>query len=89
MRFLSQCFAVVLIALAVSPVTAPFAACDLTAVISHEGTVHDESKDLKDLTGDIFAAAAQVPFEVSGCLVTSVRAGLAVVPHIAPPILRL
>jgi hypothetical protein len=48
MRAFSRFCAVFLIALAVSPVTAPFAACDLAAMVTEDGGTHCESKDLKD-----------------------------------------
>lgn len=48
MRAFSRFCAVLLIALAVSPVTAPFAACDLSTMVTEDGGTHCASKDLKE-----------------------------------------
>src|SRR4051812_22393334 len=50
MRILSRFFAVLLVVLAVSPVTAPFASCDPSALAGEDGHTTADSKILKETT---------------------------------------
>jgi hypothetical protein len=90
MRSFSRLCAVLLIALTVSPVTAPFAACDLSAIAGDDSHTTTDSKSLKDSTTTV-AIFAESPraFEHAIMLFAAGVAGTANTRQIAPPILRL
>jgi len=89
MRFLSRFFAVLLVVLAVSPVTAPFAACDLVALVSDHGHTDTDSKILKETT--TVAALIEAPILLQDATAVFAFASPVVPPpcQAAPPILRL
>src|SRR5207249_4352156 len=89
MRFLSRFFAVLLIVLAVSPVTAPFVAFDLTALASEDGHTTADSKILKETTTVAAFIDASMPLEDGIIVFASASAGVAHSCLAAPPILRL
>jgi hypothetical protein len=89
MGILSRFFAVLLIVLTVSPVTAPFAACDLAALASEEGHTTGDSKVLKETTTVAAFVDASIRLEDGTVVVASASAGVAHSCQAAPPILRL
>jgi hypothetical protein len=90
MRTLSRLCAVLLIALTVSPVTAPFAACDLSAISGEDAHTTTDSKDLKDSAATVatFTDSTQA-VEHGFLLLAAGVANVANTRQIAPPILRL
>ena len=89
MRSFSKCFAVLLIALAVSPVTAPFAVCDLSAIVGEDGHRTTDVKLLKECTSVVTLVEFPLGFVDSTLLFAAVGASVAHARQIAPPILRL
>jgi hypothetical protein len=89
MRILSRFFAVLLVLLTLSPVTAPFAACDLTALASEDGHTAADSKILKETT--TVAAFVDAPNQLEdGSVVFASATSLVAGPcQVAPAILRL
>jgi hypothetical protein len=81
---------VLLIALAVSPVTAPFATCDLSALAGEDSHTTTDSKLLKDSTTTvaIFDESPRGLEDVTILFAAGV-ASVANTRQIAPPILRL
>jgi hypothetical protein len=89
MRILSRFFAVLLVVLAVSPVTAPFASCDLTALATEEGQTTADSKILKETTTVAAFVDASILLEDGPAVDASAGARVARPCQAAPPILRL
>jgi hypothetical protein len=89
MRSFSRFFAVMLIALVVSPVTAPFAVCDLSAIVAEDGHSTTDAKLLKDCTSLVTLVESPIGFGGSTLLFAVVAARVAHGRQIAPPILRL
>ena len=89
MRSVSRFCAVLLIALTVSPVTAPFAACDLSAIAGDVGQTPSESKLLKDAS--TLATFIDSPSSAeNGTFLFAATVATVVSPRqIAPTILRL
>jgi hypothetical protein len=85
---LSQFCAVLLIALTVSPVTAPFAACDLSAIVG-DGHTTTDSKILKESTTVAAFAESSLAFEHAVMMAAVVVASVRNTRQNAPPILRL
>jgi hypothetical protein len=90
MRSFSRLCAILLIALTVSPVTAPFAAYDLSAIAGEDCHTTTDSKSLKDSTTSI-ATFVESPgtLEHIIMLFAATVASEANTRQIAPPILRL
>jgi hypothetical protein len=89
MRSLSRFCAILLIALAVSPVTAPFAAYDVTAMITEDGGLHCDAKDLKESTTLPMLDAATPRLELGAVICACDALSLTPTRSTAPPILRL
>jgi hypothetical protein len=89
MGILSRFFAVLLVVLTVSPVTAPFAAFDLTALASEDGHTTADSKILKETTTVAALIDASIPLQVVIVVFASASAGVVHSCLAAPPILRL
>jgi hypothetical protein len=89
MRILSRFFAVLLVVLTVSPVTAPFAACDLTALASEEGHATADSKILKETTTVAAFVDASIRLDDGTVVFVSSSARVARPCQAAPAILRL
>jgi hypothetical protein len=89
MRILSRFFAVLLVVLTVSPVTAPFAACDLTALASEDGQTTADSKILKEITTVAAFFHASILLQNDTAVVAPAGARVALTCQAAPPILRL
>jgi hypothetical protein len=89
MRIVARFFAVLLIALTVSPVTAPFAACDFAALVSDGAHTDADSKLLNDTT-TVAAFVDGLPLLDQGTvLFASANASVAHSCQAAPAILRL
>lgn len=90
MRTLARCFAVLLIALVVSPVTAPFAACDLAALVSNDAHTDADSKLLNETTTTVAAFVDTFTLiDHSAVAFASTSARVAHSCQAAPSVLRL
>jgi len=89
MRILSRFFAVLLVVLAVSPVTAPFASCNLTALASEDGQTAADSKILKETTTVAAFVDASSLLQDGTAVFAFASAAVAPRCQAAPPILRL
>ena len=89
MRSFSKFFAGLLIALTISPVTAPFAVCDLSAIVAEDGHRTTDAKPLKECTSLVTLVESPLGFVDSTLLFAAVGARVAHARQIAPPILRL
>jgi hypothetical protein len=89
MRSLSKLCAVLLITLTVSPVTAPFAVCDLSAIASEDGHTTTESKLLKEASTVATFVESPSAFVDGSVLLAAVLARGAGTRPIAPTNLRL
>ena len=78
-----------LVVLTVSPVTAPFAACDLTALASEEGQTSADSKILKEATTIAAFVDASILLQDGTAVFAFASAVMAPPCQAAPPILRL
>jgi hypothetical protein len=89
MRILSRFFAVLLIVLTASPVTAPFAACDLAALVSDGGHTAADSKSMKETTTVAEFVGASVWLEDGTVVFAFAKSTIAHSCQPAPAILRL
>ena len=89
MRSLSKLFAVLLIALTVSPVTAPFGVCDLSAIVGDDGHKTTDAKLFQECTSVPTLVESPLRFVDSTLLIAAVGGRVAHARQIAPPILRL
>jgi hypothetical protein len=89
MRIIARFFAVLLIALTVSPVTAPFAACDLATLVSDGAHTDADSKLLNQTTTVAAFVDASALLEHGTDVFASARASVAHSCQAAPAILRL
>jgi hypothetical protein len=88
-RIFSKFFAVLLIVLAVSPVTAPFASCDLAALVTDTGHTDTDSKNLKETTTVATCVDASVRLENGPVVFAVAKFIVAHSCQAAPAILRL
>lgn len=89
MRTFSKFFAVVLIVLAVSPVTAPFASSELAALVTDTGHMDTDSKNLKETTTAATFVDASVRLEHGPVVFAVAKFIVAHSCQAAPSILRL
>jgi hypothetical protein len=89
MRILSKFFAVLLVVLTLSPVTAPFAACDLTALAGEDGHTAADSKILKESTTVVAFVDSPIQLEDGSVVFASALSIVVRSCQAAPAILRL
>ena len=78
-----------LVVLTVSPVTAPFASCDLAALASEEGQTTADSKILKETATVAAFVDASILLQDGAAVFAFASAVVAPSCQAAPPILRL